>query len=197
MPRIKRFLSKSSLALVRATIFALSYINIRTYMKYYLKYLRARGMVIRGAPRYIAVKCWFDGTDYGLIELGHNVVISSNTRVLTHDYSATLALMALGVEVGADVANIRPVAIGDNSFIGTGSILMPGCRIGKNVIVGAGSVVRGEVPDNSIILGNPATVVGDTLDWGRKQLNLLNEHKLSMDPDWWGGRQGGDRTLQS
>ena len=63
---------------------------------------------------------------------------------------------------------------------------MPGSRIGRNVIIGAGSVVRGEVPDNSIVIGNPAHTVGDTLDWGRARLHILEEGRLREDPPWMG-----------
>jgi len=48
--------------------------------------------------------------------------------------------------------------------------LLPGCKLGNNVIVGAGSVVRGEIPDNSIVIGNPAQVVGDTIEWAKKKI---------------------------
>lgn len=50
--------------------------------------------------------------------------------------------------------------IGDNSLIGMGAIVMNGCVIGKNCIVGAGALVTGNIriPDNSLVLGNPAGI---------------------------------------
>ena len=56
----------------------------------------------------------------------------------------------------------RSVCIGQNSFIGAGAILLPGTIIGKSCIIGAGSVVKGNVPDYAIVVGNPAKVIGDT-----------------------------------
>ena len=49
--------------------------------------------------------------------------------------------------------------IGNNSVIGVRSIILPGVKIGNNVIVGAGSVVTKDIPDNSIVAGNPAKII--------------------------------------
>lgn len=53
----------------------------------------------------------------------------------------------------------RPVSIGDGAFVGIGSSILPGARIGRGAMVGAGSVVTGEVPDHTLVVGNPARVV--------------------------------------
>jgi acetyltransferase-like isoleucine patch superfamily enzyme len=53
----------------------------------------------------------------------------------------------------------RAVSIGDGSWIGHGSIVLPGSMIGKHVVVGAGSVVTGELPDYSVCAGAPAKVI--------------------------------------
>jgi acetyltransferase-like isoleucine patch superfamily enzyme len=51
------------------------------------------------------------------------------------------------------------VRIGAGSWLGTGAVILPGAAIGRNVVVAAGSVVRGEVPDNCVVAGVPAKVV--------------------------------------
>ena len=51
------------------------------------------------------------------------------------------------------------VSIGSGSWLGTGVIVLPGARIGRNVAVGAGSVVVGELPDHCVAVGVPARVV--------------------------------------
>jgi acetyltransferase-like isoleucine patch superfamily enzyme len=185
---LKHFAKKFGFKLVFLFIYIMYFISHRLYMKYYLRYLRWRGMKIHGTPRYISISCWFDGRDYSMIEIGHNAAISSNIRVLTHDYALTRAFVALGVDLKTDVANQLPVIIGENCFVGTNSILMPGCKIGKNVIVGAGSVVRGDIPDNAMIAGNPAQIIGNTLEWGREMQHLLSEGHFVSDPEWWSGR---------
>ncbi|MGD9998046.1 MAG: DapH/DapD/GlmU-related protein [Ilumatobacteraceae bacterium] len=53
----------------------------------------------------------------------------------------------------------RAVSIGDGSWLGHGTVVLPGARIGRHVAVGANSVVRGELPDYSVAVGNPARVI--------------------------------------
>ncbi|MBA3289363.1 MAG: acyltransferase [Acidimicrobiia bacterium] len=53
----------------------------------------------------------------------------------------------------------RPVRVGAGSWLGHGTIVLPGTTIGRHVVVAAGSVVRGDIPDNCIVAGNPATIV--------------------------------------
>ena len=53
----------------------------------------------------------------------------------------------------------QPVSIGDGSWLGHGTIVLPGARIGRHVVIGANSVVRGEIPDNCVAAGVPARVV--------------------------------------
>src|SRR3546814_12353786 len=53
----------------------------------------------------------------------------------------------------------QPVSIGSGSWIGHRAMILPGSRIGRNVVVGAGSVVRGEIPDHAVVAGIPARVL--------------------------------------
>lgn len=55
----------------------------------------------------------------------------------------------------------RPVVIGEGCFLGANSIILKGTTLGKNVLVGAGSVVSGTFPDNVIIAENPARIIKD------------------------------------
>jgi maltose O-acetyltransferase len=52
-----------------------------------------------------------------------------------------------------------PVVVGDNTWIGTRVIVLPGRKIGKCVIVGAGAVVTKDIPDYAIVGGNPARII--------------------------------------
>ncbi|MFF2655646.1 acyltransferase [Streptomyces sp. NPDC058045] len=61
--------------------------------------------------------------------------------------------------IGHQWPRTEPVAIGPGCWIGTGAVILPGARIGRNVVVAAGAVVRGEVPDHSVVAGAPARVV--------------------------------------
>jgi maltose O-acetyltransferase len=101
--------------------------------------------------------CW-------LISIGDNVTLAPKVYILAHDSSTRRRLGH--VKVGL-------VDIGDETFIGAASIVLPGVRIGRNVIIGAGSVVTKDIPDDSIAAGNPAAVVGNTDEY-------LEKHKAAM-----------------
>lgn len=58
----------------------------------------------------------------------------------------------------------RPVSIGDGSWLGHGTVVLPGSRIGRHVTIGANSVVTGEIPDFSVAVGNPARVIRQYVD---------------------------------
>lgn len=62
-------------------------------------------------------------------------------------------------QIGSYQPDTRDTVIGHDVWLGYGAIVCPGARIGNGVIVGAGSVVRGNVPDCAIVMGNPAQVV--------------------------------------
>ncbi len=53
----------------------------------------------------------------------------------------------------------KPITIGNDVWVGGGSIILPGITIGNNCVIGAGSVVTKDVPDNSMAVGNPAKVI--------------------------------------
>ena len=84
--------------------------------------------------------CW-------LIEIGNNVTLAPRTHILCHDASTKHFL---------GYTKIGCVTIGDNVFIGAGSVVLPGVTIGNNVIIGANSTVTKNVPDNTVVVGNPA-----------------------------------------
>lgn len=52
----------------------------------------------------------------------------------------------------------KDIWIGEDVWVGAGAIILPGCKIGNNVVVAAGAVVCGDVPDNVMIAGIPAKV---------------------------------------
>jgi len=128
-------------------------------MRFYNHLLRRTGMIIKGQLRFISYSVQFD--DFDKITLGDRLIVSSNVIFLTHDYSFTTSLISIDEKPTTDVALLGPITVGDNVFIGMNSILLPGTKIGNNVIVGAGSVVRGRIPDYSVVSGNPAVIIND------------------------------------
>lgn len=64
--------------------------------------------------------------------------------------------------IGAQAQEPRPVRIGSASWIGHGAMILAGSDIGRRVVVAAGAVVTGHVPDHSIVAGIPARIIGST-----------------------------------
>jgi len=161
MRKIIKIISVIRRGFIRLT----SYINLDFYMAHYTRYLRAQGIKISGLPKYISPDVYFDGTDYSKIIIGDNVTISREVMLLTHDYSLTTALASVGELIprgGGEVFSIKEINIGKNCFIGARVSILPGTSIGDNVIIGACSVIKGEIPSNSIVVGNPYKVIGQT-----------------------------------
>lgn len=136
----------------------------RRYMRAYLKLLRDFGMRI-GAVNYIDSSSYFDNYDYSLIEIGDQTTISREVLFLTHDFSITRGLRACGIEESGKF--LKGIRIGENCFIGARVTLLPGTDIGSNCIIGAGAVVKGHIPEGSVVIGNPARVVADTRQWAQ------------------------------
>lgn len=137
-----------------------------TNILYY--FFKKWGMQFNGRPNYISSKIWFDGTDYSLISIGKEVTMSSYIRVLTHDWALHTVAKAFDIKQDKPIGRIKGVKIGDYSFVGTGTILMPGCEIGKGCIIAAGTVVRGKIEDYSIYAGSPGQVIGDSREYLKK-----------------------------
>lgn len=88
----------------------------------------------------------------GKIFIGNNVIISYNSLLLTG---------GLDLEKFPDYKShiVKDIFLEDNIWIGAGSIILPGVKIGSNSIVAAGSVVTKEVPSNVTVAGVPAKVI--------------------------------------
>ena len=125
-----------------------------------------------GYNNFVNSKFW--SSEPYLITIGSNCAITSGVKIFTHG--------------GARVARGRfphfdcfgKVNIGDNVYIGTNALIMPGVNIGNNVLVAAGSIVCNSVPSGVVVAGNPARIV-DTID-GYIERNLpynLNTKGLS------------------
>ena len=174
--------SKFEKAIAFATIAAMQPIHLKSAKRIHHAVLRRWGVQMGGEPGYISPKVALDGTDYSLISIGAGVTISSYVRVLTHDWSAHTVAKALGIHTDEPLGSIRRVAIGEYSFVGTGSIIMPGATIGRGCIIGAGTVIRGTVPDYAIMIGSPCEQVGDTRTHLTKRFPQFSEIIASTVP---------------
>lgn len=154
-------------------------LDSRIYMKACVKILRSAGMKLSGSPRYVAPSAYFD--ELKLISLGNRVVISRDVKFLTHDYSITTAETAVGSPPPRDIRRNGTITLGDNVFVGLGSILLPGTVIGANTVIGAGSVVRGTIASGSVVMGNPAKMLMTIDDYARMARANAPSSALEMD----------------
>lgn len=94
-----------------------------------------------------------------LITIGDNTTISFDVVFLTHCGETRVFRNLAKNEQEKQTVIYKKVVVGTNCFIGCRSIIMPGVHIGNNVIVGAGSVVTRDIPDNMVCAGVPAKVI--------------------------------------
>lgn len=158
--------------ILRKIIFLFDGLNNKLFTNMYYKYLKRRGVHFNGKPNYISSKAYLDGQGLSIIEIGKDVVISREAMLLTHDFSIETALHSIGKGTVERSTHINdPIKIGDNSFIGAKASLLPGTIIGNNCIIGACAVVKGNIPDDSIVVGNPVKIIGKTGTYAQKYLD--------------------------
>ena len=106
------------------------------------------------------------------IAFHNNVVVAADVKFINHD--AIYVMFRNLDERQGKIGHIECTEVFDNVFIGLGATIMPGVKIGPNAIVAAGSVVTKDVPEGSIVGGNPARIIGsfDKLFEKRLQENL-------------------------
>lgn len=141
-----------------------------------IEYLRSRGVQIGEN-----VHLYNTNIDFGhgfLVKIGDHVTLTGVT-VLAHDASTHIPL---------GVSKVGRVTIGDHVFVGHGTIILPGTHIGNNCVIGAGSVVSKDIPDNSVAAGNPIKIICTYDDFVEKHRQQMRErpvyHTLWSDKTW-------------
>lgn len=117
--------------------------------------LRGRGMKIGEGCSFINMPNI--GSEPYLIEIGDKTTVSFDVAFVNHD-GGTRVLRNLP---GNDEQTViyGTIKIGNNSFIGCRSTILPNVNIGDNVIIGAGSVVNRDIPSNTVAAGIPCKVI--------------------------------------
>jgi maltose O-acetyltransferase len=100
---------------------------------------------------YLNVLCTI--LDNNEVHIGHHVMIGPGVQIYTAGHLLEAEARIQGWEVA------KPIVIEDSVWLGGGAILLPGVRVGRSAVVGAGAVVSRDVPANTVVVGNPARVV--------------------------------------
>lgn len=140
----------------------------RTDPDRYLNYLRKKGCRIgEGTHIFCSPRCVFlDSTRPELLEIGNDVQITRDVRIITHGYDWAV----LKGKYGDILGSAGKVKIGNNVFIGMNATILKGTVVGNNCIIGASSLVNGCFPDDVVIAGNPAKVICTIEEYYHKRI---------------------------
>jgi acetyltransferase-like isoleucine patch superfamily enzyme len=141
--------------------------KIRTFIATKIQFLRNYYYRIKGYNVHPTViferKLHLDRLYPQGVHIDENCLIASGTTILSHDHCKRVNNQPF----------LTDTFIGKNCFIAVNSIVLPGVKIGDEVIVGAGSVVTKDVPSNVIVAGNPAKIVREGIKMNDKA-ELIN-----------------------
>lgn len=112
--------------------------------------------IVIGARLSLGARCHlWAGPGRGRIVIGDDVLFGPEVMVTASTYRHRD-----GRPVTAQAMDEADVVIGSDVWLGTRAVVLPGARIGEGAIIGAGALVRGEIPPYAIAVGAPARVIG-------------------------------------
>ena len=100
-------------------------------------------------------------TDGAKVTFGDNVFVAPNCCFTTAEHAIDPEMRKAGVEIA------KPITIGNNVWIGAGSVILAGVEIGDNTVIGAGSVVTRSIPGNVVAVGVPCRVMREITEADR------------------------------
>lgn len=153
------------------------------YCKLYpVKYARSLGVKVGENVRIYGANHHMFSTEPWLISIGNNVHITADVVFLTHD-GGTLIIDRADLPYYVLTGDIE---IGDNTYIGTRTIILPGVKIGSRCVIGAGSVVTKDIPDNSVAAGVPAKVISSIEQYIEKMKGAMRGEnpRYYADPEY-------------
>lgn len=136
--------------------FVYAYSHIRP-----VEYARRIGVNIGNNPHFYGPTSW--GTEPWMITIGDNVHITGGCKFINHDGGTLIFRSKI-----PDLEITKPIVVGNNVYIGEEAMILPGAHIGNNCVIGARSVVKKDIPDNSVAIGAPARVIKSTDEYLEK-----------------------------
>lgn len=139
-----------------------------------IAYYRKKGIKI-GQNTYLRPKtCNIDITRPSLVTIGDNCYMNENFTLLTHDWVSRVFIYS-----GRSFVNSSgKVIIGNNVSFGQNVIVLKGVRIGDNCFIGAGSIVTKDIPSNSIAVGCPCKVIMSLEDFYQKRIKQCEKEAI-------------------
>ena len=154
MNTIKRVLSK------------INDIWVKSSSEKYITYLRKRGVQIGLGTHIDARTSFIDLTRPSLVSIGDNCYLNEHFSLLTHDYTTKVFLHKYGTFINSS----GKVSIGNNVSFGQNVMVLKGVTIGDNCFIGAGSIVTKDIPSNSVAVGIPCRAVMTIDEYYTKRL---------------------------
>lgn len=105
-----------------------------------------------GNDFFIGTHCYINGI--AGLTIGDRVTIAHGTMIFSDSGPNTSSYLQQHYPITA-----KAIEIGSDVWIGAGAMILPGVKIGNKCVIGAGSVVKDDVPDNSVVAGSPAKVI--------------------------------------
>lgn len=158
----------------------IKYLKIQIYRPTEVDKYRKQGVTIGKNCNLYSVS--IDGCFQHLIKIGNNVTIT-HSSIIAHDASTHNEL---------GYSKVGRINIGNDVFIGWGCIILGNVTIGNKVIIGAGSVVAKNIPDNTVVCGNPLRFIctyDEYINKNRENMktayisNVLFSEKTTLDKE--------------
>lgn len=110
-------------------------------------------------------------TDGSKVTFGDNVFIAPNCCFTTAEHPIDPEQRKAGLEIA------KPITVGNNVWIGSGSTILAGVTIGDNTVIGAGSVVTKSIPDNVVAVGVPCRVLRKITEEDKYRYPMYNPNE--------------------
>jgi acetyltransferase-like isoleucine patch superfamily enzyme len=127
------------------------------YYKLRISWLKKKGIII-GENTFISHKAYIDSHNGANVVIGSNCFITRNVIILNHTDTSLGGPIEKYTRFGGKRI-LGDIIIEDDVFVGVGSVVMPGVKIGRGSIIGALSVVNRDVPAYSVYAGSPAKMI--------------------------------------